>query len=60
MQQYCSICKEPITEDEYNYCIVHFPTPLCKKHQHELSSKYIVELLKKPEFTDTAKSSSKY
>ena len=33
MQYYCFICKEPITQEEYDYCKVHHDKPLCRKHQ---------------------------
>ena len=33
MPYYCNICKEPISEEVYNYCKVHFDRPLCMKHQ---------------------------
>ena len=33
MNYYCFICKEPITEAEFNYSKDHFYMPLCRKHQ---------------------------
>lgn len=33
MGYYCNICKEPISEEVYNYCKAHFDRPLCMKHQ---------------------------
>lgn len=33
MNYYCFICKEPITEAEFNYSKDHFNMPLCRKHQ---------------------------
>jgi phosphatidylserine/phosphatidylglycerophosphate/cardiolipin synthase-like enzyme len=33
MDYYCFICKEPITEAEFDYSKNHFYMPLCRKHQ---------------------------
>jgi len=33
MQYYCNICKEPISEEVYDYSKSHFDRPLCMKHQ---------------------------
>jgi phosphatidylserine/phosphatidylglycerophosphate/cardiolipin synthase-like enzyme len=33
MNYYCFICKEPITEAEFDYSKNHFYMPLCRKHQ---------------------------
>jgi phosphatidylserine/phosphatidylglycerophosphate/cardiolipin synthase-like enzyme len=62
MNYYCFICKEPITEAEFDYSKNHFYMPLCRKHQdvqRQIQSKGEPEQEDTPSVSETEKSEPK-